>query len=79
MTRRESLDQNEVALEALGPTTFETSANRFELPCSECGETYFTDEPTFEWFCNSVAFDASDGPFTCPECEAALEDESAAC
>lgn len=71
---RETLDDLESAVDA--PTRFKTERNACELRCGGCGELFFVDQNTFDNALSALAFDATDNPFYCDDCEAEYAEEA---
>lgn len=62
----------------ISPTTFvdfKTGLNRFELICSECGCSLFTDESTARQYVHSIECDA-DNQFVCDRCNELYEESA---
>lgn len=55
------------------PTSYETAKNRYEVPCSICGKSYFFDENA-KLDIERVLVEARDNSFVCIECEKEYED-----
>ena len=71
---RETLDDLETSVDA--PTRFKTEGNTCELRCAGCGDLFFVDQLTFERALSALAFDATDNPFCCDDCEAEYAEEA---
>lgn len=71
---RETLDDLQSAVDA--PSVFKTERNTCELRCAGCGELFFVDEHTFNRALTALAFDATNNPFYCDDCEAEYAEEA---
>ena len=71
---RETLDDLETSVDA--PTRFKTEGNTCELHCAGCSELFYVDEHTFNRALSALAFDATDNPFYCDDCEAEYAEEA---
>ena len=52
----------------VAPTDYRSSKNRFEIPCSVCGESLYVDEETQRDFDRAIEHDL-DNTFRCYRCE----------
>jgi hypothetical protein len=68
-TLHESLDTDNMAAEAYGPTAERSRFNRHEIVCADCGGHYFVDDATYERVVEALAFDPTSDAFVCDECE----------
>jgi hypothetical protein len=57
----------------VGITDYKTAQNQFEINCSACNKTFYTDKETFESFSRSVE-QGLDNPFLCDECREEYEE-----
>jgi hypothetical protein len=72
---RGMVDTNDERAAHEGPTREKTEVNHYPLHCETCGGLFYVDEATMRRVETAVAYDPSDNPFRCDECEAEDADE----
>ena len=73
-TLRSRIDPEERSV-FVGPTSFRTQENEFEIRCGMCGKINYVDGETFERI-NSAIQAGLDNPFCCEVCEEEYDDLS---
>lgn len=73
MRLRSMLNPEEQQNRVEGTTRYKKGPNRWSLICSQCGGTFYVDEPTFVHAVSAMC-ESAENPFCCDECEATYDD-----
>ncbi|MDH3494295.1 MAG: hypothetical protein OEM82_12145 [Acidobacteriota bacterium] len=75
MTRQRSFFESDRVEQLQQPTRYRTSANKNEVHCGMCGDTYFLDDVSYKHVTRVIEV-TLENPFLCEGCE--LENEESA-